>query len=218
MDDGQTLNLFGQGCSGNWTDCVATSNITNGSIINPVKSARLTTLGKKSIKYGRVEVVAKMPKGDWMWPAIWMLPVNSTYGAWPASGEIDIVESRGNNASYSEGGFEEVRTSLHWGPDSTEDRYKMTTGVATTQHSTYADGFHTFGLEWSEKYLFTWVDGRLHQIYYGKFQKSFWNKGEFSDAVNPWAGGSVSTPFDQDFYLILVSGVGGVVFCVSLLT
>jgi len=204
MDDGQTLNIFGQGCSGNWTDCVATSNITNGSIVNPVKSARLTTLGKHSIKYGRVEVVAKMPAGDWMWPAIWMLPVNSTYGIWPASGEIDIAESRGNNQTYYEGGFEQVRTTLHWGPNSNEDRYEMTTGTATEQHETYADSFHTFGLEWSEKYIFTWVDTRLHQIYYGQFKKNFWNLGYFNDAVNPWAGGSVSTPFDQDFYLILV--------------
>lgn len=51
--------------------CAAVSNVTNDQIINPVRSARLTTAGKKTIKYGRVEVIAKMPKGDWLWPAIW---------------------------------------------------------------------------------------------------------------------------------------------------
>ena len=51
--------------------CVAHSNSTKHQIINPVRSARLTTQGKKSIKYGRVEVIAKMPAGDWLWPAIW---------------------------------------------------------------------------------------------------------------------------------------------------
>jgi beta-glucanase (GH16 family) len=47
------------------------SNVTNGTIINPVRSARLTTAGKVSLQYGRVEVIAKMPKGDWLWPSIW---------------------------------------------------------------------------------------------------------------------------------------------------
>lgn len=55
-------------------------------MINPVRSARLNTKGKASIRYGRVEVVAKIPQGDWLWPAIWMLPQNDTYGPWPASG------------------------------------------------------------------------------------------------------------------------------------
>ena len=42
------------------------------------------------MKYGKVDVVAKIPQGDWLWPAIWMLPENTTYGAWPLSGEIDV--------------------------------------------------------------------------------------------------------------------------------
>ena len=53
-------------------------------------SARISTQKSYSIKYGRVEVVAKIPQGDWLWPAIWMLPVNNTYGPWPLSGEIDV--------------------------------------------------------------------------------------------------------------------------------
>ena len=72
-----------------------------GRVINPVRSARINTKGKKSIRYGKVEIVAKMPVGDWLWPALWMLPVKETYGPWPASGEIDIVESRGNSINYA---------------------------------------------------------------------------------------------------------------------
>ena len=53
------------------SSCSIYSNITAGAIINPVRSARLTTRGKKTIKYGKIEVIAKMPKGDWLWPAIW---------------------------------------------------------------------------------------------------------------------------------------------------
>lgn len=55
-----------------------------------MQSARLTTQKSFSIAFGKVEVRAKLPKGDWLWPAIWMLPVNNTYGPWPASGEIDV--------------------------------------------------------------------------------------------------------------------------------
>jgi beta-glucanase (GH16 family) len=58
--------------------CAVRSNSTSGQIINPVRSARLTTAGKKTIKYGRVEVVAKLPKGDWLWPAIWCVTIISS--------------------------------------------------------------------------------------------------------------------------------------------
>lgn len=74
--DGYTLNLTSDGtCTSSApSDCVRTSNATTTTIINPVRSARLTTRGKKTIKYGRVEVVAKLPAGQWLWPAIWYVP------------------------------------------------------------------------------------------------------------------------------------------------
>lgn len=49
--------------------CSAASNATAGTVINPIQSARLSTRGRTSIKYGRVEITAKLPVGDWMWPA-----------------------------------------------------------------------------------------------------------------------------------------------------
>jgi beta-glucanase (GH16 family) len=57
----------------------------------------LVTRGKQTLRYGKIEVVAKLPKGDWLWPAIWMMPQESVYGDWPRSGEIDIMEARGND-------------------------------------------------------------------------------------------------------------------------
>lgn len=123
VNNGYTLNLTTQGTctSTDWHQCVAISNSTAQTVINPVRSARLTTKASKSIKYGKVEVVAKLPIGDWLWPAIWMMPVNNTYGQWPASGEIDIMESRGNAISYPLGGVDSYSSTLHWGmaPDFT---------------------------------------------------------------------------------------------------
>jgi beta-glucanase (GH16 family) len=96
-------------------ECSVLSNITTRVVIPPVRSARLTTQGKKSIHYGRIEVTAKLPKGDWLWPAIWMMPEESIYGPWPLSGEIDIMESRGNARGYGGHGREQFMSTLHWG-------------------------------------------------------------------------------------------------------
>ncbi|KAI7513464.1 putative beta-1,3-glucan-binding protein, partial [Hortaea werneckii] len=106
METNNVINLLKDGsCSSDlWSNCVAVTNTTNGTVVNPVKSGRVSTKTGASIKYGRVEVEAKLPAGDWLWPAIWMMPVNNTYGPWPASGEIDLMESRGNNYTYPQGG------------------------------------------------------------------------------------------------------------------
>ena len=99
--NGYTVNLTTDGIctSTNFKDCSVRSNKTALTMINPVRSARLVTRGKRTLKYGKVEVVAKLPVGDWLWPAIWMMPESSVYGVWPRSGEIDIMESRGNDPS-----------------------------------------------------------------------------------------------------------------------
>ena len=169
------------------------------------------------IKYGRVEVEAKLPEGDWLCPQIWMLSTYSVYGAWPRSGEIDIAVSRGNNYTYGQGGNNIVSSTLHWGPDSENDGWYRNNVKRKALHTTYSAGFHTYGLEWSEKYLFSFIDTRLLQVMYVNFNKPFWQKGNFppSDSngtrlVDPWSQtGKDSTPFDQDFYLILNVAVGG---------
>ena len=56
-------------------------------------SARITTQNSATIAFGKVEVRAKIPSGDWLWPAIWMLPKDNKYGPWPLSGEIDVRHS-----------------------------------------------------------------------------------------------------------------------------
>lgn len=213
------INLTASGlCSSDiLSNCVTSTNTTNGTIIQPVKSGRINTKKGATIKYGRVEVTAQMPEGDWLWPAIWMLPVNNTYGPWPLSGEIDIAESRGNNYTYSQGGNNIISSTLHWGPDSTNDAWWRTNVKRSALHSTYAKKEHLFGLEWSQKYLFTYVDSRLLQVLYTNFNQPLWRRGDFplSDAngtrlVDQWSQtGRDSTPFDQEFYLILNVGVGG---------
>lgn len=161
--DGYTVNLTTTGeCTSKYdSDCSLTSNRTTGAIIPPIQSARLTTKNSHSIKYGRIEVEAKLPRGDWLWPAIWMLPVNNTYGEWPRSGEIDIVESRGNNRSYTANGNQFVSTALHWGPYPALDKYLITNKAVIQPLTDFTQGFHTFGMEWSEDYFYTYIDTPL---------------------------------------------------------
>ncbi|KAI1261661.1 concanavalin A-like lectin/glucanase domain-containing protein [Xylariaceae sp. FL1019] len=215
-----TINLLKDGtCTSTaWADCVASTNTTTGnsSIVPPTKSGRITTKKGATIKYGRVEVTAKLPQGDWLWPAIWMLPVKDTYGAWPASGEIDIVESRGNNYTYAQGGNNIISSTLHWGPDSTNDGWWRTNVKREALHTTYSKGFNTFGIEWSQKYMFTYVNTRLLQVLYTSFNQDLWTRGNFPEAdangtryTDPWNTGRANTPFDQEFYLILNVAVGG---------
>jgi len=199
--------------------CRAVTNIApgNASIVPPVLSGRINTKPGASIKYGRVEVTAKMPEGDWLWPAIWMMPVKDTYGPWPSSGEIDIAESRGNNYTYPQGGNNIMSSALHWGPNPANDGWWRTNVKRAALHTTYSSGFNTFGLEWSQKYLFTYVNSRLLQVLYTNFNKPLWDRGNFpaSDAngtriYNIWEHtGRHQTPFDQSFYLILNVAVGG---------
>lgn len=127
ITNGYTLNLTADGrcTSTNLTQCVAVSNSSRLTVINPVQSARLTTKSSVQLKYGKVEVVARFPTGDWLWPGIFMLPVNETYGAWPRSGEIDILEARGNNNTYPNRGVDYAQSSLHWGVSWFTTRSKM---------------------------------------------------------------------------------------------
>ncbi|CCF34135.1 beta-1,3-glucan-binding protein [Colletotrichum higginsianum] len=201
------------------SSCIAATNTTagNSSIVPPTRSGRINTKKGATIKYGRVEVVAKLPKGDWLWPAIWMMPVDSTYGPWPLSGEIDILESRGNNWTYSQGGNNIASSALHWGPDQANDAWWRTNNKRQALHTTYADGFNTFGLEWSQKYIFTYINSRLLQVLYTNFEEPMWQRGDFpqtnsngSRLEDVWSQtGRANTPFDQRFYLIINVAVGG---------
>jgi beta-glucanase (GH16 family) len=185
------------------------SAAASGNVINPVQSARVRTVNSFSTKYGRVEVRAKLPRGDWLWPAIWMLPKHNEYGTWPASGEIDIMESRGNDKGCSVGGIDHFGSTLHWGTDYANNKFQYT-------HKDYAhvedlDGeFHTYGLYWDEKKLYTYFDKPENVVLSVDFDKSFFERGQFpASFANPWAGEPNSAPFNREFYIVMNLAVGG---------
>ncbi|KAJ3994920.1 glycoside hydrolase family 16 protein [Lentinula boryana] len=226
--------------AGYYAACSATGNNTAGTIVNPVQSARISTLmnaqsgsGNGSTKYGRVEIRAKMPTGDWLWPALWMLPVNNTYGPWPRSGEIDIVESRGNGLAYTAHGANYVQGALNWGPSPQLNGVSKSYSWWSDKRVPFSKDFHTYALEWTTSFIRIYVDTRLHTLLEYRFDEPFFEKGDFPETIlnastgqvqalqDPWvdpqtglpkesAKGRWASPFDQEFYLIMNVAVGGV--------
>lgn len=117
-------------------------------------SSRLITKGKKEFKYGRIDIRAKLPQGQGIWPALWMLGGNIGSVGWPRSGEIDIMEMIGGA-----GREKTVYGTLHWddgGHKCTCDKpgYNLPTG-------TFADDFHVFTIIWDQVNIKWYVDDVL---------------------------------------------------------
>ncbi|XP_061166805.1 beta-1,3-glucan-binding protein-like [Saccostrea echinata] len=172
-------------------------------ILPPIMSGKVTS--HASIRYGRVNVRARISKGDWTWPAIWMLSRDRHYGTWPRSGEIDMMESRGN-LRVMEGGSNHgvgyVASTLHWGPDSGHNAYYLT---HKGKHGDWF-GWHTYSLDWNERHIVTYVDNQ-EILRVDTPAQGFWNWAHFS-GHNIW-GNSHNAPFDQPFHLLLNVAVGG---------
>ena len=147
-------------------------------------SSRLTTKDKFSFCGGRVEVRARCDLGKSLWPAIWMLPEDSAYGAWAASGEIDIMEARGSDPY-------KVSGSIHFG-DVWPNNRSLTQEYTITDNTTIY-GWHTYAIEWQRGEIRWYVDDELYST-----QTDWYSVDRDSPA-----------PFDQNFYLILNLAVGG---------
>ncbi|MCB0303168.1 MAG: family 16 glycosylhydrolase [Calditrichaeota bacterium] len=147
-------------------------------------SARLVTRGKADWKYGRFDIRARLPYGQGLWPALWLLPSDWVYGGWAASGEIDIMELVGHVTN-------QVHGTLHYGGTSPNN---VQSGAAYTLSSgAFNDDFHLFTLEWVPGEFRWYVDGTLYAT-----QNSWWS-----------SGGVYPAPFEQDFHLLFNVAVGG---------
>lgn len=147
-------------------------------------SARLVTTDKGDWTYGRFEIRARLPYGQGIWPAIWLLPTDAQYGNWPMSGEVDIMELIGHEPGR-------VYGTLHWGNPhgSAGDHYDLPQGER------FADDFHVFALEWEPGEMRWYVDGYHYQT------QNEW----FTSHVH----GQYPAPFDQPFHFVINVAVGG---------
>jgi beta-glucanase (GH16 family) len=201
-------------CTGNqWDGCSRVSG-NAGKYLNPISSARIRTLNSFSFKYGKLEIKAKLPRGDWLWPSVKLYPTHNTYGPWPASGSMTVLQSRGNPPSDTQNmeGFNSFSSALQWGPLRHENQYTTVQSVFSSAETTNLTGdWHVYTLEWDSKSISTFIDGTL-VLNVNTESQSFWNKEplwEQNKNSNPWSGKANNAPFDQDFYISIGLAVGG---------
>ncbi len=146
-----------------YTNRTQNAVVSNGTLkINLIKeayqgynytSARLLSKGKYSMKYGKVEIRAKIPSGGGTWPALWMLGDNIDSVGWPACGEIDVMEHVGNQLN-------KIYGTLHYTGRSggNADGASVMIPNATTE-------FHIYSMEWNESTIKIYVDNQLFFTY-----------------------------------------------------
>jgi beta-glucanase (GH16 family) len=129
-------------------------------------SARILTQNKFSVKFGKIEARIKLPYGQGIWPAFWMLGDDINQVSWPGCGEIDIMELIGG-----QGRDNTVYGSAHWGSDYSKS-YSLSSGI-------FFNDFHIFDITWDQKSIVWHVDGITYNTLditpsaLSAFQKSF---------------------------------------------
>ncbi|WP_426451322.1 carbohydrate binding domain-containing protein [Paenibacillus sp. S-38] len=183
----------------NYTNRPENARVEDGSLVIEARqesfggsaytSSKLTSQGKGEWTYGRYEIRAKLPAGQGIWPAIWMMPADEAlYGPWPSSGEIDIMELLGHRPN-------QIFGTLHYGKPKEESQasYILPGGAG------FDDDYHVFAIEWEPGEIRHYVDGILYS------RMNDW----FTRNENEAAAYTYPAPFDRDFYMQLNLAVGG---------
>lgn len=151
-------------------------------------SARIRTANKVAFTYGRIEAKIKLPPYQGLWPAFWMLPDTTTYGNWPNSGEIDIMEAKGRLPN-------ETSAAIHFADNNNQHKYNTGTCDLNQTLSSNMKDWHTYAVEWESDSLFFYVDDICF----------------FGSKCNQYSGveGNSGQPFDKNFHILLNLAVGG---------
>lgn len=144
-------------------------------------SAMLVSRYKGDWLYGKFEIRAKVPTGKGTWPAIWMMPTNDEYGGWPKSGEVDIMEYVGWDASR-------LHYNVHY--EGTNGTGHESTGAKTVNVEPY-NKFITFTLVWTPTKIEWYQDNQMVHTY-----------TKTADDPRVW-------PFDKMFFMMLNLAYGG---------
>ncbi len=121
-------------------------------------SAELTTSGKKNFLYGKIEMYAKLPSGKGAWPAFWMLGES---GAWPACGEVDIIEMLGGPNDGGAKGENIANGTLHW--SNSAGNHVGAGSHYTLPEGKFTDGYHTIGIIWSHNKMRWYIDDVIYR-------------------------------------------------------
>lgn len=173
-----------------YTDRADNAVVKNGFLIITAKeeafegagytSARLLTKDLFEQQYGRFEARIKLPWGQGLWPAFWMLGADININPWPGAGEIDIMENRGQEPTKIEG---TVHGPGYSGGESIGKSYELSNGRFDTE-------FHVFGIEWGPGSIRFYVDDVLY------------NEVTPADVTGEWV-------FNKPFYMLMNVAIGG---------
>ncbi|WBQ03081.1 discoidin domain-containing protein [Kribbella sp. CA-293567] len=148
-------------------------------------SHRMNTGGKFTTTYGKIEARVKIPKGNGLWPAFWMMGADFLTGRpWPYNGEIDILEVLGKDVKTA---YSTVHAPAYNGGGGIGGSYTLPNGAD------YSDDFHTWAAAWDSKGIVYTLDGRTVFTL---------DKAQVEATRGPWI-------FDHPFYIILNLAVGG---------
>lgn len=143
-------------------------------------SARIKTQNKQTFQYGRIDIRALLPKGQGIWPALWMLGSNIQTIGWPKCGEIDIMELIGGT-----GRDNQVHGTLHWD----NDGHVFDGRGYTLPNGLFADAYHVFTILWDENAIKWYVN-----------DIQFYSRDITADQMEA---------FHKDFFFIFNVAVGG---------
>jgi len=147
-------------------------------------SARIRSLNKRDFTYGRVEARMKVPAGQGLWPALWMLPSTTTYGGWAAGGEIDILETV-NAADQAHG-------TIHHG-----GQWPSNQQIGGSLAGNWSADFNVYAMEWEPDEIRWYVNGSQY----------------FAVTSNQWFSANATSndraPFDRPFHFLINLAVGG---------
>lgn len=173
-----------------YTDRTENVIVQNGNLLitarqedfqgSPYTSARLLTKEKFEQRYGRFEARIRLPFGQGIWPAFWMLGADIDENPWPGAGEIDIMEYRGQDPVTLIGS---VHGPGYSGGQAISKEYIL-------PNDRFDTGFHVFGIEWDPEYINFYVDDVLY------------NQITPEDVTGTWV-------FNKPFYILMNLAVGG---------
>lgn len=191
-DLGTGSNGWGNNESQSYTDSPNNIKVEDGILKITAKaenggftSSRIKSENLFEFTYGRVEVRAKLPTGGGTWPAIWMLGADYGTNAWPASGEIDIMEHVGNDQNT-------LHSTLHYPGNSGGAGVTESTTVSTASTE-----FHIYSAEWTPEFIKFLVDGEVYHTFPNTTDTPF-NK-DFFLILNVAMGGNFGGAIDPNF-------------------
>lgn len=147
-----------------------------------------------------------------------MMPKHNAYSGWPRSGEIDILESRGNELLFDERdvnvGVGQTSSTLHFGPYWNANGFEFANFARNSNTTGFNEDFHIYRVGWTDQSIQFSVDDVVIGTIDINEVGNFWELGQFDTRFpegrfNPWTRASRMAPFDQEFYLIINLAVGG---------